>query len=248
MSNVIAIVGVGPGLGASIARRFAREGFAVGLLARDAAHTAPVVKEIEQHGGVALGVAMDATQLGSVVDGFHALREKLGDPAVYVYNAGAFVRGGILELDAAQFEQAWRANCLGALLGAQQVLPAMLKRTQGTILLSGATASLRGSAQFAGLAVGKFGLRALAQSMARELGPRGIHVAHFVIDGQIDNPRTRSAVRLREAPETQRTGPERPQHTFLSPDAIAETYWQTHAQHPSAWALEIDLRPAVEKF
>jgi NAD(P)-dependent dehydrogenase (short-subunit alcohol dehydrogenase family) len=113
----------------------------------------------------------------------------------------------------------------------------MLKRKQGTILLSGATASLRGAANFAGLAVGKFGLRALAQSMARELGPQGIHVAHFVIDGQIDNPRTRA-----------RTGPDRAQHTYLSPDAIAETYWQTHAQDPSAWALEIDLRPAVEKF
>lgn len=237
MSNVIAIVGVGPGLGASIARRFAREGFAVGLLARETRHTDPVAKEIEQRGGVALGVAMDTTQLGSVVDGFHAVREKLGDPTVFVYNAGAFVRGGILELAPGEFEQAWRSNCLGALLGAQQVLPAMLKRGQGTILLSGATASLRGSAHFAGLAVGKFGLRALAQSMARELGPQGIHVAHFVIDGQIDNPRTRA-----------RTPADRAQHTYLSPDAIAETYWQTHAQHPSAWALEVDLRPAVEKF
>jgi NAD(P)-dependent dehydrogenase (short-subunit alcohol dehydrogenase family) len=147
------------------------------------------------------------------------------------------VRGGILDLDVAQFEQAWRANCLGALLGAQQVLAAMLTRGQGTILLTGATASLRGAANFAGLAVGKFGLRALAQSMARELGPQGIHVAHFVIDGQIDNPRTRG-----------RTPADRSQHTYLSPDAIAETYWQTHAQHPTAWALEIDLRPAVEKF
>jgi NAD(P)-dependent dehydrogenase (short-subunit alcohol dehydrogenase family) len=237
MTNVIAIVGVGPGLGASIARRFAKEGFAVALLARDTKHTDPVVKEIAAHGGQAAGFAMDATQVGSVTDGFHAVREKLGDPTVFVYNAGAFVRGGILELDAGEFEQAWRANCLGALLCAQQVLPAMLERGQGTILLSGATASLRGSANFAGLAVGKFGLRALAQSMARELGPQGIHVAHFVIDGQIDNPRTRS-----------RTPAERAQHTFLRPDAIAETYWQTRAQDPSAWALEIDLRPAVEKF
>lgn len=237
MPNVIAIAGVGPGLGASIARRFAHEGFAVALLARNTAHTDPIVREIESHGGHAVGFAMDATQVGSVGDAFHTVRGKLGDPTVFAYNAGAFVRGGILELDVAQFEQAWRANCLGALLCAQQVLPAMVKAKQGTILLSGATGSLRGSANFAGLAVGKFGLRALGQSMARELGPQGIHVAHFVIDGQIDNPRTRA-----------RVPSDRALSTFLSPDAIAETYWQTHAQHPSAWALEIDLRPAVEKF
>lgn len=236
-ANVIAIVGVGPGLGASIARRFGREGFAVALMARDHSHVDPIARELESHGQSAAGFTVDATQPGSVADSFHAVRERLGDPTVFVYNAGSFVRGGILELDVQQFEDAWRSNCLGALLGAQQVLPAMLKRKQGTILLSGATGSLRGSANFAGLAVGKFGLRALGQSMARELGPQGIHVAHFVIDGQIDNPRTRS-----------RNAVDRPQNTYLSPDAIAETYWQTHAQHPSAWALEVDLRPAMEKF
>jgi NAD(P)-dependent dehydrogenase (short-subunit alcohol dehydrogenase family) len=230
-------VGVGPGLGASIARRFSREGYAVALLAREHAHVDPIARELEAHGKAASGFTMDATQPGSVADAFHAVREQLGDPTVFVYNAGSFVRGGILDLDVQQFEEAWRSNCLGALLGAQQVLPVMVKQKRGTILLSGATGSLRGSANFAGLAVGKFGLRALGQSMAREFGPQGIHVAHFVIDGQIDNPRTRA-----------RNSADRPQNTYLSPDAIAETYWQTHAQHPSAWALEVDLRPAMEKF
>jgi NAD(P)-dependent dehydrogenase (short-subunit alcohol dehydrogenase family) len=237
MPNVIAIVGAGPGLGAAIARRFAREGFALALLARDAAHTESLAREIEGRGGRALGVALDATAAGPVADAFHVVREKLGDPTVLAYNAGAFVQGGILELDPARFEQAWRVNCLGALLCAQQVLPAMLRERRGTLLFTGATASLRGGARFAGLAVGKFGLRALAQAMAREFGPQGIHVAHFVIDGQIDNPRTRN-----------RVGSARAGNSFLNPDAIAETYWQTHVQDPTAWALEMDLRPAVEKF
>jgi NAD(P)-dependent dehydrogenase (short-subunit alcohol dehydrogenase family) len=144
--------------------------------------------------------------------------------------------GGILELTPEQFDDCFRANCSGALYGAQEVLPAMLEKERGTLILTGATASLRGSANFAALATGKFGLRALAQSMAREFGPQGIHVAHVVIDGQINTPSLR---------ETQ---PDREEHTTLSPDAIADTYWQLHAQDPTAWTLELDLRPAVEEF
>jgi NAD(P)-dependent dehydrogenase (short-subunit alcohol dehydrogenase family) len=124
----------------------------------------------------------------------------------------------------------------GAFYGARQVLPAMLGAGRGTVLLTGATASLRGSARFSALAVGKFGLRALAQSMAREFGPQGIHVAHVIIDGQINTPRMREM------------SPEREEHTMLSPDAIAETYWQLHVQDPTAWTLELDLRPSVESF
>ena len=124
----------------------------------------------------------------------------------------------------------------GAFYGAQQVLPAMLEAGRGTILLTGATASLRGSARFSALAVGKFGLRALAQSMAREFGPQGIHVAHVVIDGQINTPRMREM------------SPDREEHTMLSPEAIAETYWQLHSQDRTAWTLELDLRPSVERF
>jgi len=144
--------------------------------------------------------------------------------------------GGILELSPEQFDDCFRANCSGAFYGAQQVLPAMVERGRGTIILTGATAALRGSARFAALATGKFGLRALAQSMAREFGPQGIHVAHVVIDGQINTPR------LREAQ------PDRDESTTLSPESIAETYWQLHAQDPTAWTLELDLRPAPESF
>ena len=164
------------------------------------------------------------------------MREELGEPEVFVYNAGAFQMGGILELSPEQFDDCFRANCSGAFYGAQQVLPAMVERGSGTIILTGATAALRGSARFAALATGKFGLRALAQSMAREFGPQGIHVAHVIIDGQINTPRLR---------EDQ---PDREESTTLSPDSIAETYWQLHTQDPTAWTLELDLRPALESF
>jgi NAD(P)-dependent dehydrogenase (short-subunit alcohol dehydrogenase family) len=156
---------------------------------------------------------------------------------VLVYNAGAFQMGSVLQLSPADLERTWRVNCLGGLITAQAVLPKMVERGRGTILFTGATAALRGSAQFASLAVGKFGLRALAQSMARELGPRGIHVAHVIIDGGVDTPRVRAMVAGRQVAPA-----------LLSPAAIAETYWHLHTQDPSAWTHEIDLRPSVEKF
>jgi NAD(P)-dependent dehydrogenase (short-subunit alcohol dehydrogenase family) len=143
---------------------------------------------------------------------------------------------GILELTPEQFESSWKVNCFGAFLAVQQVLPAMVERSRGTILLTGATAAVRGSAKFAALAVGKFGLRALAQSLAREFGSQGIHVAHIIIDGMINTPRVRAMASERE------------EHTLVSPEAIAQTYWQLYQQDATAWTLELDLRPAVEKF
>lgn len=234
-AKVAAVVGVGPGVGRAVALRFAREGFSIALMARQAGSLAPVQADIASSGGTARSYACDAADAESVRAAFARAREELGAPEVLVYNAGAFVPGGILELSAADIEGAWRVNCLGGLLAAQAVLPSMVERGRGTILFSGATASLRGSARFAALAVGKFGLRALAQSMAREFGPKGIHVAHVVIDGGIDTPRVRSMLAGREA-------------TLLAPAAIAEAYWNLHAQDPSAFSHEIDLRPAVEKF
>ena len=231
-----AVLGVGPGLGAAVARRFAREGFAVALMARREESVAGVREEIVGAGGTALPVVTDATDPASVAAAFDTVREGFGDPEVFVYNAGAFQMGGILELTPEKFDECFKANCAGAFYAAQQVLPAMVEAGRGTILLTGATAALRGGARFSALAVGKFGLRALAQSTAREFGPQGIHVAHVVIDGQIDTPR------LREM------SPGREDHTMLSPDAIAEAYWQLYSQHPTAWTLELDLRPAVESF
>jgi NAD(P)-dependent dehydrogenase (short-subunit alcohol dehydrogenase family) len=229
-------MGVGPGLGASVSRRFAREDFAVALMARREESVAGVREEIEGRGGTALPVTADATDRGSVQAGFERVRAELGDPEVLVYNAGDFQVGGILDVSPERFDECFRANCAGAFYAAREVLPAMVERGRGTILLTGATAALRGSARFAALAVGKFGLRALAQSMAREFGPQGVHVAHVIIDGQISTPRVRGMY------------PDREEHTMLSPDAIAQTYWQLHSQDPTAWTLELDLRPSVESF
>ncbi len=234
--DIAAIVGVGPGLGSALAERFGVGGCAVALAARSSRHRRPTVERLRAAGIRAEGYDCDAGDSASVASAFSHIRETLGEPTVLIYNAGSYAPGGILELDPQRFETAWRANCLGGFLTAREVLPAMLKRGRGTILLTGATASLRGGAAFAGLAVGKFGLRALAQSLAREFSPRGIHVAHVVIDGQIATP----AARERQ--------PHRREETFLAPGAIAETYWQLHQQEPSAWSLEVDLRPHVEKF
>lgn len=235
-TNVAVVTGVGPGLGQAVAARFAKEGFAVALQSRNAESLAPVREAIEADGGRALAVSCDASDEASVKEAFATVRAELGDPSVLVYNAGAFEPGGVLDLAPETLDRCWRVGAFGAFLCAREVLPKMLERGAGTVLTTGATASWRGSARFAALAAPKFALRALTQSMARELGPKGIHVAHVVIDGQIDLPRTR---------ERQ---PDRPAHTFLSPEAIADTYWHLHAQHPTAWTQELDLRPAVERF
>ena len=243
MAGTVAIVGAGPGLGAAVARRFAREGFNAALLARNPDTLAPVEAEVRRAAAAAgqpgrvMALACDATDAQAVTDTFRRIKASMGPVSVLVYNAGSFARAGILDLNPAQFEEAWRINCLGALLCAQQALPDMVQAKRGTVLLSGATASLRGGAMFAGLAVGKFGLRALAQSMAREYGTQGVHVAHIVIDGQIDSARSRSY-----------SSPGRSPSTFLQPDALAEQYWQLHSQDPTVWTLELDVRPAVEKF
>ncbi|MBA2375680.1 MAG: SDR family NAD(P)-dependent oxidoreductase [Rubrobacteraceae bacterium] len=231
-----AILGVGPGLGAAVARRFAREGFSVALMARREGSMAGVKRGIEDEGGKAISILTDATDPASVESAFEKTRAEFGDPEIFVYNAGAFEMGGILDLTPDKFDECFRANCAGAFYAARQVLPAMVEKGQGTILLTGATAALRGSARFSALAVGKFGLRALSQSMAREFGPQGTHVAHIVIDGQIDTERVRGM------------SPDRDTSTMLSPDAIAEEYWKLHMQNPTTWTLELDLRPAVESF
>jgi len=232
MSKVAIIIGAGPGLGAAVAHRFAREGFAVAVVARKRETVDPIAQAIPG----ARAFAADTADTAAVAKLFADIHGELGAPGVLVYNAGAFQPGGILDVSPEDFERCWKVGCHGAFLCAREVLPAMIDRGAGTILLTGATASLRGSARFSCLAVGKFGLRALGQSMAREFGERGIHVAHVIVDGQIDSERVRAR------------SPDRPASTLLAPDAIAETYWQLHAQHPTAWTQEIDLRPAPEKF
>jgi NAD(P)-dependent dehydrogenase (short-subunit alcohol dehydrogenase family) len=228
---VAVVVGVGPGLGSALARRFAAAGMAVAVARRNPERSAELAEEI---GGRAYGC--DATQGNSVEALFAAVADELGPPALAVYNAGAYEPGGVLEITAEDFERCWRIGCLGGFHVGRAAARRMVEAGGGTIVFTGATASLRGSAKFANLAVPKFGLRALAQAMARDLGPRGVHVAHVIIDGQIagDRPGYR--------PE------ERGEDAVLAPAAIAEAYYQLHIQPRSAWTHELDLRPWVEKF
>jgi len=224
MSKPVAvIVGAGPGLGTALARRFATAGMAVAVARRDAGKLSKLATEI---GGK--GYACDAADAAAVENLFAAVTRDLGTPVLAVFNAGAYRPGGILDIDPRDFEACWRIGCLGGLNVGQAALRRMDPAGTGTIIYTGATASLRGSAGFANLAVPKFGLRALAQSMAREFGPKGIHVAHVLIDGQI--------------------GRDGGGDTKLSPSAIAEAYLHLYEQHPNAWTQEIDLRPSAEKF
>ncbi|CAL8471258.1 g10800 [Coccomyxa elongata] len=240
LAKTAVVVGIGPGAGAGIARRFAREGYKVALISRRQESIAPVEKGLRASGAETLAVPCDTGKPEDVVAAHARVCEALGAPEVLVYNAGP---GGFtwpppaaLDISPEAFSRGFDSGVTGALVWAQQVLPAMLKAGRGTIIFTGATASVRGSAKFAMLACPKFALRALAQSLAREFQPQGIHVAHAIIDGIIDAPRLRSMM------------PHRDPETFLSPDAIADAYWHLHSQHRSAWTHEIDLRPASETF
>jgi len=238
-NNCAIVVGVGPGLGAALVRRFARAGLAVAAAARNAEKVQGITSGV---GEQARAYACDATDEAAVKELFDAAARDLGVPRLVAFNAGAFVRKGILDTTAEEFERSWRIACLGGFLVGREAVRAMLAapaagRHRGTILFTGATASLRGGANFHNLAVGKFGLRALAQSMAREVQPQGIHVAHVVIDGQIRNDARPGY-----------TAAERGEDAVLDPDAIADTYYQLHMQPPSAWTLELKLRPYCEKF
>ena len=232
--QVAVIVGVGPGLGFALVKRFASAGMAVAMAARDREKLAQLLEKAPIEGARAYGC--DATDQAAVDRLFAEVDRDLGTPEVVVFNAGAFEPGGILEIDPAAFERCWRIGCLAGFLVGQAAARRMVTQGHGTIVFTGATAALRGSARFANLAVPKFGLRALAQAMARELGPQGIHVGHVIIDGQIRSERYAHL-------EAER-GPD----ALLEPDAIAEMYYQLHAQPRSAWTLELDLRPWSEKF
>ena len=225
------VVGVGPGLGAALVRAFANEGYTVVAAARSAS----ALPDLENERGRVVAVDCDATEQTEVDRVFDAA-VAIGSPEVAVFNAGAFVRGSILETDPAEFERCWRVGCFAGFLVGQAAARRMVERGKGTIVFTGATASLRGGAGFVNLAAPKFGLRAVAQSMARELGPKNIHVAHVIIDGQIHSERYAHL-------ESER-GPD----SLLDPDEIAGQYVALHRQHRSAWTHEIDLRPWGEKF
>ncbi|KAK9806207.1 hypothetical protein WJX72_005341 [[Myrmecia] bisecta] len=239
LAKTAVVVGVGPGLGAAVARRFGKEGYKVAVLSRDLQKLQPVVQQIEQEGGQALAVPCDAGKPEDVQRAFKQINDTLGPAEVLVYNAGpgfAWPPPGVLDVKPEDLASAFAIGTTGALVAAQQVLPAMLEAKKGTILFTGATASLRGGPKFIRLACPKFALRALAQSIAREVQPQGVHVAHVIVDGQIYLPTSRDRF------------PDRPTETFLDPDAMADTYWHLHQQHPTSWTHELDLRPSTEKW
>jgi NAD(P)-dependent dehydrogenase (short-subunit alcohol dehydrogenase family) len=227
--EIALIVGAGPGLSASVARLFSREGMRVVVAARDTEKLAALAAETG-----AQTFACDAVDPEQVARLFEEVQGRIGAPDVVVYNASGRLRGPLLKLVPAEVEQALAVSAFGGFLVAQQAVRRMLPKGSGAILFTGASASVKGYAQSAPFAMGKFALRGLAQSMARELAPQGIHVAHFVIDGGIRNPgRTETA----DKPDS-----------MLDPDAIAETYLHVLRQPRSAWTWEVELRPWVERF
>ncbi|MEI8304850.1 MAG: SDR family NAD(P)-dependent oxidoreductase [Burkholderiales bacterium] len=235
------VIGVGPekGLGASISARFAREGFHVFVAGRTAQSLEKVVRHIEEAGGMATAVVADATREADVQALFDQVCAASGRLEVAVYNTGNNTPGAITEMEASYFEQAWRVCCFGGFLFGREAARRMLPGG-GTLLFTGASASLRGRAGFAAFNSAKAGLRNLAQAMAKELGPKGLHVGHVVVDGGIDGDKLRKG-----RPEVaQRMGEER----LIDLGGLAEAYWFLHQQPPRAWTFELDLRSKVEPW
>jgi len=241
MSKGSAVVaGVGEGLGSAVARRFAAAGYNAVMWARSEDKVKGYAEQIRAKGGQATGMKVDVRVEQEVTDAFVRIEREHGPVEVAVFNAGAQHRKPLLEISADQFEKVWRLGCLGGFVFGREAIRHMLPRKRGTLLYTGATSALRGGANFAAFAATKFGLRAVAQSMAREFGPQGIHVATVIVDGAIDMPaiHQRFGDRIKDLPPD----------GLLNPDAIAETYFQLHQQQRSAWSLEVDVRPYCEKF
>ena len=232
---VAVVVGVGAGLGAALARRFA-SGYTVALLARGEEYLTTLAKEIESAGGRALVVPTDVSQEQQIEAAFTTIRRELGAPEVLLYNAAMRPFGRLLETKPSTFENTWRVSVFGAFLCAQHLVPDMLTKGKGVILFTGATAGVKPFPTSAAFGPAKFAMRGLAQVLARDLGPQGIHVAYINVDGPIDMPFIRQRF------------PDMKDEDMLKPSAIAETYWHLAHQDPSAWTQELDVRPFKEKF
>jgi NAD(P)-dependent dehydrogenase (short-subunit alcohol dehydrogenase family) len=238
--RVALVIGAGDATGGAIARRFAREGFVACAVRRNADKLAPLVARIHGDGGRARAIGCDARKEEEVVALVEKIERDIGTIEVLAFNVGANVAAGILEETARKYFKIWEMACFAGFLCGREVARRMVTRERGTILFTGATASLRGAARFAAFAGAKHALRALAQSMARELGPRNIHVAHAVIDGAIDTELIRENFPERYALKD-RDG-------ILDPEHIAAAYWYLHTQPRDAWTFELDLRPWIERW
>lgn len=232
MSKLCVITGVGAGNGASFSRRFTREGYRVVMLARNLTYLETLAKEIP--GSVAM--ECDVRDPDAIRDVFASIHEEIGTVDTLIYNAGAGEWASIMDTSLEGMQSSWATNTLGLVACAQQVIPSMTENGEGNIMVIGATASLRGGAQSTAFASAKAAQRSVAQSMARDLGPKGIHVGYLIIDGIIDIERTRARF------------PDRADDFFMQPDAIADSVYALTQQDRSAWAFEIDLRPYGEKW
>jgi short-subunit dehydrogenase len=240
IEQVALVVGAGDATGGAIARRFARGGYTACVNRRSADKLQPLVDQIRSQGFRAQAFASDARKEEDVVAMVEQIETGIGPIEVLVFNIGANVPSSILDESAKKYFKIWEMACFAGFLCAREVARRMVPRGRGTILFTGATASLRGSAHFAAFAGAKHALRALAQSMARELGPQGLHVAHVVVDGAIDTAFIRDNFPERYALKDQ--------DGILDPDHIADQYWMLHDQPRDAWTHELDLRPWMEKF
>jgi NAD(P)-dependent dehydrogenase (short-subunit alcohol dehydrogenase family) len=235
--QVVWVAGVGAqaGLGAAVAHRFAREGFQVAVTGRTVERLEAVAAAIRESGGTAFAVPADVSREDSILAAVAKVTER-GQLAAAIFNAGNFENAKSLDMSAEMFERAWRTNTFGGFIFGREVLRKLAPQGRGTLLFTGASASLRGKPPFGAFAAAKAGLRSVAQTFAREFGPQGVHVAHVVVDGAIDGANMRAFMPNRDADDLLQLG------------AIAETYWQLHAQPKSAWTQELDLRPYRESF
>ncbi|MFG0827276.1 SDR family oxidoreductase [Pseudomonas sp. CJQ_7] len=238
--KVVLVIGAGDATGGEIAKRFAREGYIACVTRRQADKLQPLLEEIQAAGGRAYGFGSDARKEEEVAALVETIERDIGPIEAFVFNIGANVPCSILEETPRKYFKIWETACFAGFLTAQAVARRMVQRERGTLLFTGATAGTRGAAGFAAFAGAKHGLRALAQSMARELGPRNIHVAHVVVDGAIDTVFIRDSFPERYALKDQ--------DGILDPAHIADSYWFLHAQPRDAWTFELDLRPWMERW
>ena len=236
MKKIAVITGVGPGLGAALARKFVQEGCNVALLSRSSAYINNLATKLTVSGRAVIPIRTDITDAEQVARSFARIRAELGDPDILVNHAGNPAWGSFANLTPQAFEGAWRVCALGGFLCSKQVVPGMLKKGGGNILFTGTTSAVRGRADALAFSSAKFATHGLAASLAREIGPQGIHVAHVIIDGIIDTPGIHQRYELAE------------DEPLLQPNDIADTYWALIQQKPSAWTFEVDIRPHNEEF
>lgn len=240
MTGAAIIIGAGDALGGAIARRFAREGLVAVPSRRKIKPLGELVARIEAEGGKAEGIPCDARDEEAVIGLFDRVENEIGPVEAFVFNTGAQHRSSILEMTTRIYRQVWESAAFAGFVTGREAARRMAERGRGTIIFTGATASVRGGANFASFASAKHALRALAQSMARELGPMGVHVGHIIVDGMIDS----DAVRGKFPEEVDAL----PEGGMLDPDHIADAYWAMHVQPKDAWTFEMDIRPSVERW